>query len=169
VGTVKEANATDKAILMMYKRFGYDVEEMREKHIPEPYTRFQFTSKRKKMSTVLENVEESSTGKRLMVKGASEMVLGTCSHFIDENGERQELTEDKINYLKENIIKKFASDALRNICVAYKDLEEGQGGPDHDEMSSDGFNREVELEGNTCIAILGIKDVIRPEVPGAIE
>jgi len=25
------------------------------------------------------------------------------------------------------------------------------------------------MEGNTCIAILGIRDVIRPEVPGAVS
>ena len=40
VGTVREAGATDLAILKMYQRFGYEVEELREKHIPEPFTRF---------------------------------------------------------------------------------------------------------------------------------
>jgi len=40
VGTINEANATDLAILKMYKKLGYDVEEIRESHIPEPFTRF---------------------------------------------------------------------------------------------------------------------------------
>lgn len=37
---LKGTNATDAAILKMYARLGYDVTEMREKHIPEPFTRF---------------------------------------------------------------------------------------------------------------------------------
>jgi magnesium-transporting ATPase (P-type) len=54
-----------------------------------------FTSKRKKMSTVLENVQDtySGTGYRLHVKGAAELVLAKCSHFIDENGERQKMED----------------------------------------------------------------------------
>lgn len=84
VGTHKVANATDQAILKFYNKTGFDYEEMREKHIPENYTRFQFTSKRKKMSTILERiVDGSGYGKRLMIKGASEIVLGTCSHYLD--------------------------------------------------------------------------------------
>jgi magnesium-transporting ATPase (P-type) len=54
------------------------------------------------MSTVLENIEDSETGfnKRVMVKGASEIVLGTCSHYIDEEGTKQVLSDSK----KEEII-----------------------------------------------------------------
>jgi len=40
------------------------------------------------MSTILENVEDAKPGynKRLMVKGASEMVKNCCSSYLDENG-----------------------------------------------------------------------------------
>ena len=67
------------------------------------------------------------------------------------------------------MIEKYASNALRTICLAYKDLREGEGGASHDDEAPDGSNRIVEVEGLTCIAVLGIKDIIRPEVPGAIE
>jgi magnesium-transporting ATPase (P-type) len=42
------------------------------------------------MSTVVSNIKDAEFGypKRLFVKGASEMVLDTCSHYLDENGER---------------------------------------------------------------------------------
>ena len=78
------------AIIKMLDKFGYDVEEERKKYLPGDFTRFQFTSKRKKMSTVLENIEDNEHGydKRLMTKGASEIVLGNCSHYLDENGEK---------------------------------------------------------------------------------
>jgi Ca2+ transporting ATPase len=57
---------------------------------------------------------------------------------------------------------------LRTICVAYKDLKEHEGGNDHDQMSDDGINRIIERDGLTCVAILGIRDIIRPEVPEAV-
>lgn len=39
------------------------------------------------MSTILVGVEgcENGTDKRLHMKGAAEIVLGNCSHYIDEN------------------------------------------------------------------------------------
>jgi P-type E1-E2 ATPase len=49
-GTSKEAGATDKAILKMMDKFECDYEEMRAKHLKDPFTRFPFTSRRKKMS-----------------------------------------------------------------------------------------------------------------------
>lgn len=49
------------------------------------------------------------------------MVLATCSHFIDAEGNRQPLTQDSEAKILE-IITKYASNALRTICLAYKDL-----------------------------------------------
>jgi len=57
---------------------------------------------------------------------------------------------------------------LRTICLAYKDLKSGDGGPDHDDMDQDGVIRAIEKTGFTLICILGIKDIIRKEVPGAV-
>ena len=171
VGTHKVANATDQAILKFYNKTGFDYEELRSKHIPENYTRFQFTSKRKKMSTIIESIEntESGYGKRLMIKGASEIVLGTCSHYLDPEGNKVEITDETFEDIRVNVIEKMASQALRTICVAYKDLNEGDFGEDHDDDHEDGVNKAVEMNDNVCIAILGIRDVIRPEVPGAVS
>jgi len=40
------------------------------------------------MATVVSNVKNAEYGypKRVHVKGASEMVLATCSHYIDNDG-----------------------------------------------------------------------------------
>jgi len=52
--------------------------------------RFQFDSSRKRMSTVLELEDDEPTEhnypKRIHVKGASEIVLGTCTHYINDEG-----------------------------------------------------------------------------------
>ena len=52
-------------------------------------------------------------------------------------------------------------------------MERNEGGEEHDAMSKErelgeAGVREVEVTGFTCFAILGIKDVIRAEVPGAV-
>lgn len=95
-GDIKNTNATDKAILELLPRIGQDYKKLREEHLEENFTRFQFTSKRKRMSTVVSNVKNAEYGypKRVHVKGASEMVLATCSHFIDNEGNRQPLTKE---------------------------------------------------------------------------
>ena len=56
-----------------------------------------FDSARKRMSTVLELEDEDITEhdyqKRLHIKGASEIILETCTHYLDEYGDRQVLDE----------------------------------------------------------------------------
>lgn len=169
-GTSKEANATEKAMLKMLEKFECDYIAMREKHLKDSFVRFQFTSRRKKMGTILTEVEGNEFGydKRLHVKGAAEIVLNTCSHYLDSSGRRVELTDDYKNIIIKEIIEGFAKNALRTICLAYKNLKENDGGLTHEDDDEDGVNKVVEKFGLTCIAILGIRDVIRPEVPEAV-
>lgn len=150
-GTSKEANATEKAMLKMLDKFECDYEAMRKNHLKDPYVRFQFTSKRKKMSTILTNINDNEYGydKRLHVKGAAEIILNTCTHYLSERGTREELTETIKEDLLKNIIEKFASDALRTICLAYKDLKENEGGLTHEDDAEDGVNKVVEKFGLT--------------------
>lgn len=172
-GTSEAASATEKAILKMLDKFGIDYESMRAKHCKDPLVRFQFTSKRKKMSTILTSIDDNEHGydKRIQVKGAAEIVLGCCSHYIDENGGKAVLTDDIREHIIKDVIESFAKQSLRTICCAYKDLKPDEGGISHEddaEPVSDG-NKVVEKNGLTCICVLGIKDVIRPEVPDAVK
>jgi Ca2+ transporting ATPase len=69
----------------------------------------------------------------------------------------------------ENVIAEYADASLRTICFGYKDLKPGEGGPTHEDMHKDGVIHEIEATGFTLICILGIRDIIRPEVEGAVE
>jgi hypothetical protein len=40
-----------------------------------------------------EDITEHDYQKRLHIKGASEIILETCSHYLDEYGDRQVLDE----------------------------------------------------------------------------
>ena len=85
-------------MIKVVPRTGVDYETLRNTHLPVGFVRFAFTSKRKKMSTVLQNIDDNEYGydKRLHVKGAAEQVLRLCSHWLNADGSREEITEEKI-------------------------------------------------------------------------
>jgi magnesium-transporting ATPase (P-type) len=59
---------------------------------------------------------------------------------------------------------------LRTISFAYKDLKAGEGGPTHTEADPENpALYSIERTGFILIAIVGIKDIIRKEVPIAVE
>ena len=105
IGTVKDAGATELAMLKFISRCGVDYEAYRKRFLPKEYLRFQFDSSRKRMSTVLELDAPHDLGfnKRLHVKGASEIVVETCSHYLDESGNAQVLDDVMKMQLAETI------------------------------------------------------------------
>lgn len=125
------------------------------------------------MSTVitLDDGEPSEYGysQRLHVKGASEIILETCTHYLDKDGNKQPIS-DEVKELINDTIKNFAKQALRTIAFAYKDLQQGEGGPTHEEMSEVNPKiAKIEESDNILIALAGIKDIIREEVPKAVS
>ena len=57
---------------------------------------------------------------------------------------------------------------MRTISFGYRDLKPNEGGAEHSNIADGDYLYEVEKGGYTLISIIGIKDVIRPEVPAAI-
>ncbi|XP_057490177.1 calcium-transporting ATPase 1-like [Actinidia eriantha] len=112
-----------------------------------------FNSTKKRMGVVL---ELPGGGFRAYCKGASEIILAACDKFMDSNGEAVLLNEASINHLKDTI-EQFANEALRTLCLAYKDI-----GNEFCAESS------VSFEGYTCIGIVGIKDPVRPGVKESV-
>jgi magnesium-transporting ATPase (P-type) len=83
--TAEKAGATDRAMTELLERVKCDTKNLCDKHLSEHKIRFPFSSKRKRMSTIVENLETgNSYGKRLHVKGASEIVKNCCSHYLDD-------------------------------------------------------------------------------------
>jgi len=165
--TPESENATDKATIELIERFGGNVADVRRKHLPaENLIRFPFSSKRKRMSTVLENIGNGGYDKRIHIKGASEIVLDSCSHYLDDQGMIREMTDQMKGSLN-NVITTYAKKALRTITVGFKDLSPGEHGQNHDEHEENPV-KEVEKSGFTLIAILGIMDIVRPEVPDSV-
>jgi len=165
--TPESVNATDRATIEFLERMGCDIVATRMKHLPKTdMIRFPFSSKRKRMSTVLENLGNGGYDKRLHIKGASEIVKNSCSHYLTESGERVEMTDTMKGNL-DNVINQYAKQALRTIALGYKDIQPGEFGPRHDEHDDQPV-KEIELTGFTLTAIVGIMDIVRAEVPNSV-
>lgn len=160
---------TDRSMIDLLDRCGANQAEIVKKHISAHPIRFPFTSKRKRMSTILDNVEgaDPSYQKRLHIKGASEIVKNCCSHFVDINGQVQPMTDEMRSSL-DDVITGYAKQALRTIALAYKDIMPNEHGELHDEPT-DGEIKNIETSGLTLICIFGIMDIVRSEVPGAVK
>ncbi|XP_055802882.1 calcium-transporting ATPase 2, plasma membrane-type-like [Solanum dulcamara] len=112
-----------------------------------------FNSTKKLMGVVLELPEG---GLRAHTKGASEIILAACDKVINSNGDVVSLDETLRNNLNATI-EQFATEALRTLCLAYMDLENGFSPDD-----------AIPLSGYTCIGIVGIKDPVRPGVKESV-
>ena len=130
--------------------------------------RFPFSSKRKRMSTVISNAHgKDSYNKRLLIKGGAEIIAKSCQYYLNADAKQCNF-EDNQRQMVNTMIHSYAKKALRTIAIAYRDLEPGLHGENHDEPR-DSAVKDVEMSGLTLVAIFGIYDVIRTEVPEAVR
>ncbi|CAF3524989.1 unnamed protein product [Rotaria sp. Silwood1] len=150
-------NKTECALLGLVQNWGGSYDRIRrdipEKKLVKVYV---FNSVRKMMSTIIQR----NDGYRVYTKGASEMVLTKCKSIIGENNQVKELNDNEKSRLIHDVIENMAHNGLRTICIAYKDLGKEK---------QDWNNEDKIINDLICIAILGIEDPVRNEVPEAIE
>lgn len=135
---------------------------------------YTFNSARKMMSTVI-RPSDSGTVYRVHSKGASEIVLAKCSHYLNADGKPVRLSEDDCTNLVRTVVEQMASEGLRTICVAYKDYapntmsEKEENVAYFDQEEPDWDNENEIISNMTCLCLVGIEDPVRPEVPEAIR
>lgn len=104
---------------------GESYQAYRDSHPEESFVHvYTFNSKRKSMSTVIEQPDGSF---RVFTKGASEMVLNKCTQIISETGSINDFSEENINTVMNEVIEPMASNGLRTICISYRDFPKDQG------------------------------------------
>uniref|UniRef100_A0A8C6Y5K7 Calcium-transporting ATPase n=1 Tax=Naja naja TaxID=35670 RepID=A0A8C6Y5K7_NAJNA len=153
-------NKTECALLGFLLDLKRDYQEVRNE-IPEEalYKVYTFNSVRKSMSTVLKNSDGSF---RIFSKGASEIVLKKCFKILSATGEPKVFRPRDRDDIVKTVIEPMASEGLRTICLAFRDFPAGEPEPEWD-------NENDIVTGLTCIAVVGIEDPVRPEVPDAIK
>ncbi|MFC7442362.1 calcium-translocating P-type ATPase, SERCA-type [Laceyella putida] len=143
---------TEGALLVAAAKAGLDKESLvaewtRVKEIP-------FDSERKMMSVIL---SRRGGGSMLFCKGAPDVLLGRCTHLL-EQGRKVLLTDAK----REQILRQneeLASMALRNLAFAYRDL-------DVQSASLKEWQYEQQL---VFVGLAGLIDPPRTEVKEAIR
>ncbi|XP_053572897.1 plasma membrane calcium-transporting ATPase 1 isoform X6 [Bombina bombina] len=153
-------NKTECSLLGFLLDLKRDYQDVRNE-IPEEtlFKVYTFNSVRKSMSTVLKNTDGSY---RMFSKGASEIILKKCFKILSTDGESKVFRPRDRDDMVKRVIEPMASEGLRTICLAYRDFPAGEHEPDWE-------NENDILSGLTCIAVVGIEDPVRPEVPEAIR
>nr|XP_023693178.1 plasma membrane calcium-transporting ATPase 3 isoform X3 [Paramormyrops kingsleyae] len=152
-------NKTECGLLGLVLDLKRDYVPVREQ-IPEEklYKVYTFNSVRKSMSTVIQLPDGSF---RLYSKGASEILLKKCSTVQGGGGEPRSFRPRDRDEMVKKVIEPMACEGLRTICIAYRDLP---GNPEPEWENEADIVTEL-----TCIAVVGIEDPVRPEVPEAIR
>ncbi|WP_020472722.1 calcium-translocating P-type ATPase, PMCA-type [Zavarzinella formosa] len=154
--TVVIGNSTEGALLQWARESGVEYGRMRSE-FPLRY-QMHFSSDRKRMTSVAE-------GSKLvaLMKGAPEVVLSHCTHWLDESSKPAELTSE----IRERIItqvKEASGLAMRTLAFAHKELPAGTS-TDEDALHE---GRDQLEKGLTFAGFVAIRDPLRPEVKDAV-
>eukprot|EP01029_Cantina_marsupialis_P021350 TRINITY_DN50_c0_g3_i1.p1 TRINITY_DN50_c0_g3~~TRINITY_DN50_c0_g3_i1.p1 ORF type:complete len:819 (+),score=338.21 TRINITY_DN50_c0_g3_i1:149-2605(+) len=148
-------NKTEGALLMFVEHLGGDYLQIRQNI--KPFKSYLFSSAKKRMSMLL---KLPNGGHRLYSKGASEILLKSCTHMLQEDGTIEMISEAKRAALNETILT-MAKAALRTIGIGHRDYGPGDLPSDYEENCPD--------RGLVLHAIVGIIDPLRADVKTAVR
>ena len=161
-------NQTEGALLGMVKdAFNVNYKEVREKEFSSARGDriFAFNSTRKLMSTIVfhdDSKGPSNGTSTIYCKGAPEIVLSLCSHYIDRNGQRKTLSKSGAAYKDIHAtLLEMSKQSLRTVALAHSALSVDVGHV----TTVDPHELEIDL---TLDAIYGIRDPVRKDVPSAV-
>ncbi|GFP89170.1 calcium-transporting ATPase 8 plasma membrane-type [Phtheirospermum japonicum] len=150
---------TEKAILQWGVNLGMDFDAVQSDLVI--IHAFPFNSEKKRGGVALK-MSESEV--RVHWKGAAEIVLASCTSYIDANDCVVPMDEDKLSFYK-NAIEDMAAGSLRCVATAYR-LYEIEKIPTSGEELENWQLPEGDL---ILLAIVGIKDPCRPGVENAVQ
>ncbi|KAG5237965.1 hypothetical protein OIU76_012782 [Salix suchowensis] len=149
---------TEKAILSWGVKLGLKFDVLRSEskilHV------FPFNSEKKRGGVAVQTTDSKV---HIHWKGAAEMVLASCTRYLDSNGSLQSIDED-MDFFKVSI-DDMAACSLRCVAIAYRPYESDKV-PTDEESLDKWVLPEDEL---VLLAIVGIKDPCRPGVKDAVK
>ncbi|KAJ9507543.1 hypothetical protein QJQ45_019083, partial [Haematococcus lacustris] len=155
-----QGNRTECALLVMLKRWAMDYRTLQQEQKAALFQLFGFSSERKMSSCVM----RADTKYVVYNKGAAEWVLRKCTTQMGAQGQVLPLDEAQRQDLADNVVVKMASVGLRCIALTKAELPLEDAG-----RSPDFFEDAANVNQNlTLLAIVGIKDPVRKEVPDAV-
>ncbi|BFU23149.1 plasma membrane calcium ion-transporting ATPase, putative [Entamoeba histolytica] len=147
-------NETDCALLLFLKKIAMSPSLIRSTNTIS--RQWVFNSENKRMDTVSDNCIYS--------KGAPEIIIGESMYYLNQNGEEAEFYEDQKDQINQ-IIDQWENKGKRVIALSYKKMEEKE----FQEWNNTQSNEKINIKNTCLLAIVGISDPVRLEVPHAID
>ena len=160
-------NKTDKAFIDFLYRFKSPISKEKEKYLKDEkaYKQFPFDSKKKRMTTFVQN-SDFKTGYRLLSKGGGENARIFCKYYLDpETGEQKQL-DDSVSMNIKQSIEEFNKNKLRSLYIAYKDITKEEY-TNAEKENKDG--KLIDQYDLVFLAVFGIKDSLRDGVKEAVN
>jgi P-type Ca2+ transporter type 2B len=106
----------------------------------------------------------------VLTKGDSEIILERSTKYTGKNGEVKELDNSKMEEVNNEVIAKFANEAYRTLSIAFKEVPKDELEKKKADVDSDNEEEfEEYLETDlTLLAIVGIQDPLRDDIPEAV-
>ncbi len=153
-------SATEGALLLMIHGWGLHFTELKEQHFDKTADKiFPFNSGKKRATAVIRQRDGSV---RVLVKGATEWVLGDCTHYLQADGTAAPLTPAVRQKLEAQMLG-MADRALRTLCIAHRDF------PSAGALPAGWEEDPPDHEGLVCDGIVGIIDPLRGDVKEAVR
>ncbi|KAG8651739.1 hypothetical protein MANES_06G017700v8 [Manihot esculenta] len=150
---------TEKAILVWGVKMGMNFDAVRSEstviHV------FPFNSQKKRGGVALQ-LPDSEV--RIHWKGAAEIVLSSCTAYIDGNDDIIPMDDEKALLFKK-AIEDMAASSLRCIAIAYRSYEMDKVPVGEEELS----RWSLPEDDLVLLAIIGLKDPCRPSVKEAVQ
>uniref|UniRef100_A0A6M2EVQ6 Calcium-transporting ATPase n=1 Tax=Populus davidiana TaxID=266767 RepID=A0A6M2EVQ6_9ROSI len=150
---------TEKAIMGWAIKLGMNFDAVRSEsniiHV------FPFNSEKKKGGVALQ-LPDSQV--HIHWKGAAEIVLASCTKYVDASGNTVPLDQDKVLFFKK-AIEDMACSSLRCVSIAYRTYDMDKVPADEQQLTQ----WVIPQDDLILLAIIGIKDPCRPGVRDAVR
>ncbi|XP_010276717.1 PREDICTED: calcium-transporting ATPase 10, plasma membrane-type [Nelumbo nucifera] len=150
---------TEKAILYWGVKLGMKFDRVRSEssilHV------FPFNSEKKRGGVA---VQLPNSEVHIHWKGAAEIVLASCTAYLDKNGSREPMGEDKDKAFRK-AIEDMAAGSLRCVAIAYRPYDLDNVPKEEEERAG----WQLPEDDLILLAIVGIKDPCRPGVRDSVQ
>jgi Ca2+-transporting ATPase len=150
---------TEKAILQWGVNIGMDFVATRSRS--SIIHAFPFNSEKKRGGVA---VKTADSDVHIHWKGAAEIVLGSCTKYMDANGDLVPMDDDQMTSFK-NSIEEMAAKSLRCVAFAFRSCYKGEVPVVEEEIE----NWALPEDELILLAIVGIKDPCRPGVRDSVQ
>ena len=160
-------NKTDNAFIDFLYRFKSPISVERNKYQSDKkyYKQIPFDSKRKRMTTFVEN-DEFKTKYCLFTKGGAENVKNICKFYLDpQTGEVKQMEQNEIELIK-TTIENFNKQMLRSLYICYKDISKEEY--ENAETYKNENDKYIDQYDLVFVAVVGIRDSLRNGVKEAV-